>query len=176
MMYLNLMSPKHKKEAAWRRLYEKIKTAGTILIVFFVLISFAFLFAGFILEQVSLEAVSQSGLVSGATQDDRFKSVVNRRLEKIADIQNEFVPWSYFVEYIAESANNDIKFSNIEIDKQGELIHLSGTAGHRNSLLSFKSELEESEAISRVIFPIENILKKENVNFNIKIIYNLQDL
>ncbi len=175
MLFLNLISPEHKKEVTWRRLYEKIRILGISLIVFFIFLSAIFLFAQFILDEFYSEAISKGSSISATKGNDEFKKTINKRIETITDIQQNYVPWTYFIEYIAQSTNDDIKFNSIEINNQEEIIHLRGVAGRRTSLLDFKNNLKNFENKFQVIFPIENILKKENVNFNIKIKYNLEN-
>lgn len=142
--------------------------------IFFVLIAGSFLCAQIILEHIFSDAISRAKLVADATEDSEFRVDANNRIRGIAQMQEEYIPWSHFVEYIAKSSNNGIIFNNIEISKEEQQIKLIGVAETRNSLLQFKNDLQESSNISEVIFPIENILKKEDVDFNIRIKYNLE--
>lgn len=142
--------------------------------IFFVVISGVFVFAQIILEQIFSEAISKVRLVADTPEDNEFRTAVNTRIEGIPRIQKDYIPWSYFVEYIADNSNANITFNNLEISEQDQQIKLIGVAENRSSLLEFKNDLQGSPHISEVIFPIENILKKEDVDFNIRIKYNLE--
>jgi len=52
-------------------------------------------------------------------------------------------------------------------------ILLTGSAKLRDQLLVLKNNLESSELFSNVEIPLENLLKKEGVDFNIKADINL---
>ncbi len=168
-MHLNLLSPKKKKEIEWRHLYEFIKEAGFILSIFLLLISFFLVFAKLTLSDMVDRNADEGFSLERDSEQNKTVEKVNKRLREISGIQNGFVPWSGFIETIAQNSNQKIKFRSIEADKEEKKINIKGNASDRASLLEFKHNLENSEMFAKIIFPIDNILKKEDIDFNIDI-------
>jgi len=50
-------------------------------------------------------------------------------------------------------------------------IHLSGFSPDRNSLVTFKSNLEKETAFKNIVFPPENWLEAKNISFSINLEY-----
>jgi hypothetical protein len=108
-------------------------------------------------------------LITQRYQQDESSANINARLQGISKILDDFTPWSYFIEDIAKNAEQEIDFRNIEINKKEGKINIKGNSSDRGALLDFKHDLENSERFDKIIFPIENILKKKNVDFDIEI-------
>jgi len=173
MLYLNLISPQKKNEIEWRHHYETVRTSVMVLVVFLAFVSCLLIFSRTILQKTFAETVDRISLSTRDFQNNSMGVDISNRLRSVSQIQKKFVPWSYFVADIAKNANKDIKFHSLEINKSKEVINIRGLASQRSSLLDFKQNLESSGRFSQIIFPIDNILKKENINFNIRAEVNL---
>ena len=145
-----------------------VKNACIVLSVFLVLMSGAFWGAQSFLSGLSRDNVDGTTFVNKSLKESALGVDLEERLQAISRIDGEFVFWSDFLADIAENTNDRIAFTSLELDKDKRVIKIKGKAEHRNALLDFKQKMESSKRFSRIIFPVENILKKENVSFNIK--------
>jgi Tfp pilus assembly protein PilN len=68
----------------------------------------------------------------------------------------------------------NINIKNLDIDSNK--ISITGWAKSRDELLLFKNNLENSELFNGVNIPLENLLQKDNVDFNIKASIKLDKL
>jgi hypothetical protein len=168
MIHLNLLSPQKKQQIEWRHIYDLVKRAGLILFVFLILAVSSFATARSMLRNVLEETVDRTALATQRFQQDWLGMDLDKRLQGISEIQSDFIPWSYFIEEIAKDSNQGIKFRSIEINKAKNKINIKGNAAERGNLLDFKQNLEDSKRFVKIIFPINNILKKENVDFTIE--------
>ena len=168
MLYLNLVSSEIKKEIEWRHLYETVRVAAMALAVFCVVIVGVLWGAQKMLEDSFRDNVGQNMSITTNLKQKDIEVDLEKRLQSIVQIDDEFIPWSYFLAGVAKHTNEEITFNSLQINKKGPSIRMKGEAEHRNALLEFKNKMEASDNFSKVIFPVENILKKENVEFNIK--------
>lgn len=98
---------------------------------------------------------------------------INFQISQISQIQNEFTEWSLLLENLAAKTPEDISLSNVKISGDPSLISIKGLAGSRDNLLLFKKSLEDSPVYSDIKFPLQNIMQKENINFEISASLNL---
>jgi hypothetical protein len=176
MLHLNLLSPRQKKEVEWRHVYEMIKRSGLVLFTFLVLASILFWVAGLMLRNTLNETVDRTSSVPQKYRQDQLGVDLDNRLQGISRIQDNFIPWSGFIEDISKYSNQGIIFRSIEIIREQEKINIKGNADTRSALLDFKQNLEESEKFDKIVFPIDNILKKEDVDFNIEVVIDLKNI
>jgi len=177
MLSLNLVSQQLKQEIKLRHIYEMLKKVNGILIVITVFIAIIILSAKVILQNNFNRIVEQTTLITRSSQGHNAKiREVNARLNYVDDIQNNFIAWSYLLEDIAGSVDDNIKFNLIKVNKEEEEIILKGVARSRNNLLALKEGLEDSEIFANIDFPIKNILEKEDINFEITVKLNLEKI
>jgi Tfp pilus assembly protein PilN len=67
---------------------------------------------------------------------------------------------------------NSISYNQIKFFFQQKTIELSGTAKTRNDLLSLKNSLEKAGWIKKINLPMDNLVDKENNQFQITIELN----
>ncbi|MBU1160463.1 MAG: hypothetical protein V1768_01755 [Patescibacteria group bacterium] len=168
MLYLNLISKKVKQDIKLKRIYAILKRFGYILIIITALFAIIILFAKIILQNTFNQVVEQTTLITKNNQSSNKQiKEINTRLDNIEKIQNDFIPWSFLLEDLSQDISSNINFFSIKIDKDKQQIDLKGVAVTRKGLLDFKKSIEESDKFSNIYFPINNLLKENNINFEI---------
>jgi len=168
MLALNLVSAEQKKEIKLRHIYGFVKTINLTLIIITIAIAIILLVAKIILQSKFNEIVSQTTLVTKTNQSyNNNIRAINNKLNFITKIQGEFVPWSDLIKNLAEITPADVSLSYIKLNSTEQTIKISGQAGLRSSLLSFKENMEAQPYFKEIEFPIKNILEKTDINFEI---------
>jgi len=177
MLTLNLISGELKKEIKLRHLYLFIKKINLTLIIITIVVTIILLIAKIILQVKFNDIVDQTTLVTKNNQGYNIKiRDINKRLDFIEKIQNDFIPWSNLLKTMAEITSSDINLNYLKINFAEQTIKIKGKAGLRDSLLDFKQKMEATTIFKNIDFPIKNILEKENINFEINAKINLADL
>jgi len=177
MLNLNLVSQELKQETKLRHIYKMLKQANYILIIITVFIAVVMLVAKIILQNNFNKIVEETTLITRSSQGRNAKTrEINSRLSFVDKIQNDFIPWSFLFKDLGAYVNSNLSFYSIRIDRDEKTIEINGSANDRDSLLSFKSGMEKSNIFSGIVFPVKNILEKENISFEIKANLNLENI
>ena len=177
MIKLNLVSKNLRCEIKQRILCKACKQVGYILILITISISIVFLSAKLILQNNFNSIMEQSVLITKNTKISEIKtSQINEQLNYLEKTQNDFIPWSFLLMELLKNVNNNIEFYLIKVNRKNNEIELRGIAKERNNLIFMKKNIENSDIFSNLIFPIKNILEKENINFEIKMNFNEEEI
>ena len=146
-----------------------LKKMNFVLMIIVIIIAIILLSAKLILQNNFNKVVAQTTLVTGNDGKKYSEKVrkINSRINIVAQIQNERVPWSYLLEAIAKATPDGVTLSSLKLNKKDLTIKLVGNAKTRDDLLGLKNNLENSEIFTEVKSPIKNILRKENINFGL---------
>jgi len=169
MLTLNLVSQELKEEIKSRHLYALLKKMNFILTIIIIIIAIILLSAKIILQNNFNKVVEQTTLLtgnSGKKYADKVRKI-NARLQTVSQIQNERVPWSRLVEALAEITPGGVALSYLKLDEKNMSVKLRGKAKTREELLALKNNLENSKIFSNVKSPIKNILRKEDIDFEL---------
>jgi len=174
MIYLNLVSKELKKEIELRHIYAVLKRANFILIIITVVVAIIMLTAKILLKNNFNRIVEETTLITKNSLGLNSKiREINDRLNYASVIQSDYIPWSFLLEDFYKNADDNISFNLIKLDKESGELFLRGVAKSRSSLLSLKNKIEKLPAFIELDFPIQNILEKENIDFNINAKLNL---
>lgn len=174
MLTLNLISEELKKEIKLRHLYFFIKKINLTLIILTIVVAIVLLTAKTILQVKFNDIVGQTTLVTKNNQGYNIKiRDINSRINFVEKIQNDFIPWSNLLKTVADITPDDIGLNYLKINSAEQTIKIKGRAGLRSSLLDFKKKMEATTIFENIDFPIQNILEKENINFEINAKINL---
>ena len=174
MIRLNLISQGAKNEIKFRRFAQIFRKICASLIGLTMTIALILLLGKLFLSRYSADITGQYSLVTKNYEDsDTGVKGLDQRLTSIQKIQDDYYTYSDLMEKLTGAANNGIKFSEIRIDAVGKKMSFGGTADTRDSLLTLKKNLEETETFSDVDLPLSNILQKDNVEFEISANLNL---
>ena len=170
MIRLNLVSPSIKKEIESRHIHIILRQMGGLLVVVTAFLAIYILFGQILISHHLTKTVEQSVLITRSSEGYGSKTRNLRvQVNHIANIQSDFVEFSHIIEEIMKTVDNNIIFSTLSLDRDGESILFNGNARTRDSLLKFKESLEKSQYFDNVDLPLANILQKENIAFNIQV-------
>lgn len=177
MLNLNLVSQELKQETKLRHIYKMLKQASYILVIITIFIAIMMLAAKIALQNNFNQIVAETTLITKNSQgrDSKIREI-NTRLSFVEKVQNDFIPWSFLFKDLGNYVNADLSFYSIKIDKDKKSIELKGVAKNRDSLLSLKSGMEKSDIFSGIVFPVKNILEKQDIDFDIKANLNLGNI
>ncbi|MBA3047431.1 PilN domain-containing protein [Patescibacteria group bacterium] len=174
MLKLNLIPQQLKKELKLKRIYKILKKMSSFIIIAMVIIAITLLIAKLIMQNHFNKIIEQGALITKSSQSYNAEARdINFQISQISQIQNEFTEWSLLLENLAAKTPEDISLSNVKISGDPSLISIKGLAGSRDNLLLFKKSLEDSPVYSDIKFPLQNIMQKENINFEISASLNL---
>lgn len=168
MLSLNLVSQELKQEIKLRRVYALIKKINLVLIFTTAIVASVLLMAKFVLQNSFNDIVEQTTLVmkNSHAYNNKIRQI-NSQLNTVAQIQGDFISWSKLLEKLANETPADIVFSFVKIDKESQTIKIKGKAATRDGLLVLRQNLENSAIFTNLDFPIKNILKQKNIDFEI---------
>jgi hypothetical protein len=170
MLSLNIISPTLKKEIKTKTLYRSVKKLANIIFAVFIIYSFIFLGAKIILQSHFNQLVNiNTSLNRGPENYVITVKDINAKIEDIEKIQNESIYWSYLIEKINNLVSEGIIISKIQASSENPTLALKGNANTRDSLLIFKENLERDGIFSNIELPIQSLLSKTNINFDINI-------
>lgn len=167
MIILNLIPPTKKQEL---RLAQVFKTVKNLII----LILFLTIFAAIILliTKIALEN-NFNKVVEESTLTTKYANIFNKDVKEfnqylsaVDKIQKDHISWPQFLINFTKLIPQNINIYSININDDKILI--TGQAKNRDDLLLFKNNLENSDLFAGVTIPLEDLLKKDNVDFNLK--------
>lgn len=177
MITLNLLSPEKKKASQLIQLYTMIKNLIIIILLFIIIGAITLLTSKAVLQNHFNDIVDQTTLITkSVTAFNTDIKTFNQQLRDVENIQKENVAWSNFLIDFSQLVPDGINVHNLTINKSEAEIFISGLAQTRNNLLILKDSLENSDLFFETAIPLENLLKKENITFNIKSGININEL
>src|SRR3989338_8766534 len=180
MITINLIPTNKKEEIRLSEVDIVIKNLIISLLLFIITVAIILLVSKMILQNTFNRIVADTTLTTryGNIFSNDIK-IFNQRLRAVEKIQKKYIPWTNFIFSFVNLVPEDISIAtlNLEAEAKNEednnTVTISGTAKTREKLLQFKANLENSALFSSIDIPLENLLKKEGVNFNIKAKFNL---
>ncbi len=168
MLKLNIIPIQLKKEIKNAKVFELLRRMVFFVISFVLIYAAIFISSNQILHRYAKDTFSnQESIGKNSTEYIEKVKNINEQIDNVAKVQKEFVPFSDFVLEITEKINPGIKINQLTIDKETNNFILSGTADSRDSLLKLKSDLEALGYFYELNLPINNLLKKDDINFSI---------
>lgn len=175
MITLNLLAPEKKQGLRLTQLYQMIKNLIILILFLTIIIAIVLLLTKMTLQNHFNKIVAETTLITKYV--DIFNKDIkefNRHLESVEKIQKEYIPWTDFFINFTHLVPDDISIDTIAINKSKILI--TGLARTREKLLEFEDNLKNSNLFSEVAIPLKNLLKKEDIDFDIKAEINLTEL
>ena len=167
MLKLNILPEEFKKEVRLFSVYTIFRNV-ILLLVFLTATSGIIFLLGDAVLQVYID---NCGFTRTITQSN-FKNL-NERVENaeskinyILNIQENAINWSKLLEDIMAKTNDNIVFSKIVINREKYQLDLFGHAETRADLIKLKDEFENSDTYLSIDFPIQNILEKNDIDFD----------
>jgi len=160
---LNLLSPAEKKNIRRERLFSFGNKIAAIVFYAAVIFSVLLPIARYTL-QAQLDRITSEIYGNTYSLNQRINGI-NDLIHFVGDIQAGNRQWSPILAAIAANLPDRTKLIALEIDAAKKNISLRGTAGQRDSLLTLQKNLEQSGFFSAVNLPVQNLAKKENIDF-----------
>lgn len=175
MITLNLISPAKKQQFKLEQIYIIIKNIIILLLLSSIIIAIALLITKNALQLHFQKIVEQTTLTTQYA--NTFSAEVrdfNRIINAVSAVQENYTDWNAFLVNFSAITPNGIVIKNLLINETHIII--KGVADTRDSLLNFKNNLEESVIFSNVEIPIDNLLERTNIEFDIKAAVDLDHL
>ncbi len=98
---------------------------------------------------------------------------IEKKLKLIEDTaENKYSVSEQVINQILLSKMSDIKITEItyDVNVDGKIISIKGTAPNRDRLLAFRRALEDNVSFKKVNLPISNFIKGSNIRFSLTLI------
>ena len=178
MISLNLIPPQEKKELALRQFYVVIKNLTILFLLFTIIVAIILLVAKIILQNNFNSVVGDNNLTTryGRILNGQEIESFNQQLLIVTEIQNDYIKWSKFISQLSNLVPENVSLNSLEIKKDGTTINLTGLARYRDDLLKLQDSLKNFEVLSDINIPLESLLNRENIDFDIKAQINLDKI
>lgn len=177
MLRLNLVSKELREEIKSHHIYILIKKMCMIIIIVSLFVSIILIVSKIILQNNFNRIVDQMTLVTSSTSSYNEKiNIINSKINSIKQIQSSYIPFSYLIENLLIIVPENIMYSLIQININDQKLEIRGSAKNRDDLLALKKGLEETGIFTNIESPIQNILQKKDINFQINANININTL
>jgi Tfp pilus assembly protein PilN len=167
MLRINLVPEKTKKEINLKKIYAVVKGIDYLLVFLAILTGAIFISSKiFLLESTNLETNTFS---SSDLNNSSFKEPIeiNGKLSTIKEILNKNHSYFDIINNIANKIPEKISIFRLKIDTENKTIEIKGRADQRDDLIELKERLKNDTLYKNIDFPLQNLLKKEDVDFSI---------
>ena len=175
MITLNLLAPEKKQALRLTELYQTIKNVIILILFLTIIVAIVLLVTKLTLQNHFQKIVDQTSLTNRYVNFfSKDVKEFNKKLKAVESIQSEYVSWTSFFVIFSKLVPDEISLYNITINKN--IIFMTGFATTRSQLLKFQTSIENSDLLTDIEIPLENLLKKDDVKFTIKANINLASL
>ncbi|TSD00772.1 MAG: Uncharacterized protein Athens071425_575 [Parcubacteria group bacterium Athens0714_25] len=168
-IHLNLL-PEERKRGLKRKKISWLIIRQELLVFFSVAVFLIILFCiNFILDLQgkSLESEYAEEALNGEYKEiGKYEKIFedeNREIALLYSVQKNHFDWTNVLTRLSENVINDVKLKGIVSDDSR--FSISGIANDRDTLLRFKSQIENSQCFSEMEIPLSDIVSKKNINF-----------
>lgn len=168
MTSLNLLPPEKKKICSKHLIVSYVYFIISWALIAFCIFSILLLFVKLIIQNRFNATIEQSAFLTteyGELNNQIF--AVNKKIDFLDKLQNDFVIWSPNLEKLFNSTPIGIELSSININYTSKDIKISGYAQTRDALLQFKENLKNSDVLKSVDLALKDLLKSTNIQFTI---------
>ncbi len=172
MLRLNLLSEETKNDLRFRRLYSLVMNIDYIILIGALFLSLIFI-GSYELLSMTYKEFSGKEAVTGSDGKKYIEKAkeINERLRMASKVQSDFVDTSDILKEVSSKIPEGVRLFYMKIDLSNKNIKIVGLSEERGTLLLLKEKILESPIFIEVDLPLQNILQKEDVEFemNIKI-------
>jgi hypothetical protein len=176
MLRLNILPEEFKKEIKLFSVYSVSKNIVLLIVFLTAIVGIIFLLGDAVLQTYIHNSGVGSMIIQSNYQnlDEQVKEA-ETKIEYVVKIQEEAINWSRLMEDIMLKTGDNVVFSRIVINREKYQLELFGHAETRSDLIELKRGFESSSNYLTVDFPIENILEKNDIDFDMLITINSYD-
>lgn len=168
MITLNLISPEQKKILKIKQFFLLLRNLISLILFFTLIISIILILTH---HYLSVDAAFNQNPYINLTYTEKDIQEINNQLKYFVDIQTSHIFWPEIIIPLVDLIPDNVEIKNLEIDGPRQLVKLQGIAKTRNDYLALINALETEPKIKDLKSPLENLLSKENINFNLSFIY-----
>jgi len=178
MLKINLLPTEQKERLATESRYRNIISSGFILFLLTLLsiiISAGFLiFLHFKYQDIENKiTVEQSKVIQTETVKGMEKKVneLNRELIEIRNLQDKKDGLYTIIDIVSRDILNGVRVYSLNIDRDSQIVIVSGFSSTRENLLAIKNKLETDPRYKNVDFPLSNLANPKDINFRFSFTY-----
>jgi len=176
MLTLNIIPKNLKQEIRNYQIQKLIKSLLKILFIFSVLIilntATSHMYLNNYIKKEIDPLIEHESNKKNIDAENKLAEI-SSKIDRLDKMQDDFIPWSNLLLSIAENTPNEISYSQITMNKTDSSLLLKGFAPTREGLIKLRDYLKNNNFISELNFPVSNMLKKENINFDINTKINI---
>ena len=166
---LNLIPPQQKKELKLLQIYIYLKNIIFIILVGVILIAVTLLLAKIILQNNFNKTINQTYLTVGIAKFSNLEiKEFNQRLKQVEEIQGQYLPYLNFLFTFTDLVPKEVTLQKLNLNDK-LMLQINGLADTRDDLLNFKNNLEKANLFDEFTIPLENLLEKEEVKFELNL-------
>ena len=162
MLTLNIIPSSLKREIKNYQIQKLIKSLMNVLLVFSILIM-----SNMVVSNIYLNNYIKKEINPLMNEESSKKNIhaeaklseISKKINRLNEMQEDFIPWSNLLLFVAKNSPTNIKYNQITIDKETASLTLKGFASAREDLIKLRDILEKSDIITELDFPVSNILK-----------------
>lgn len=175
MIRLNLFSEESKQKIQQQRFFFLFLKTELVLFLLLIICGTIFLAAERILSGSVQKIESETSKIIKTSSNDYSLEVkkINGTLLAVEEIQKGFTPYSPLLKKVATLAPDGVSFSYLRIDNLTKTIKLRGQADLRENFLNLVKNLEDAPFLNNIEVPLTDKLKKENIDFDIDLGFDL---
>ena len=173
MLSLNIIPLELKRENKLKNLSRSINVAVAVITMSVFTYTVIIVGCRFFLNNYYQEISSQNVLVTKNT-DNYSKQIkeINKQIASIETAQKDSIAWPPLLAAVFNNVPNDIKLNSITFNKIDNKLNINGVAGTRTSLIELREFLENNKNFSVISFPVQSLIEKQNINFDIVLTIN----
>ena len=175
----NLLPPQKKQEVRLLEFYLMVKNLIITILLLITVTAITLLLTKVALQNHFNQIVDQTTLTTKTGQlfNQGIKDF-NQLIASVEGIQREYVSWVDFMAALATITPDGVAVTNIYLTHSAteDRMVITGLAQKRDDLLVFKANLEQSDLFSEIVMPLENLLTREKIKFDIKARINFDTL
>jgi len=173
MININIISPREKKNVVSIKAYYIIKKIIFYLFSLLLIVATVLGFTYLLLKNNKLSVEQQLEQEKLIAQEAKLSSTeeiikeLNSQLKTVEQIQGKYILWTNLIKDFSNSVPDGIELHTTLIDRITKQVKITGLAQNREILLSFQETMKEFTYFDNVVYPISNLIEKENINFEI---------
>ncbi|MCX6796778.1 MAG: hypothetical protein NTW06_04785 [Candidatus Falkowbacteria bacterium] len=173
MLTLNIIPLELKKEIKLKNLLKSVNTI--IYVITFSTLAYAvILFSCHLYLNTYYQEISSQNVLVTKNTDNYSKQIkeINKQINFIETAQKENISWLPLLKNFFNNLPADVKLNSANFTKNDNKLTISGVAGTRDGLIALRKYLEDNKNFSVVSFPIQGLVEKQNINFDITLNIN----
>jgi len=166
MITLNLLDPQLQRKLHQERLLILWRDSMALSLAGIAVIGISFVISRSILVQDFHATLERINIISSRNQPVAHAiRELNQSILSVSGVQEEYYPWSAWLISFSEVVPEGDEIRSITLDQITKKVRINGKSRHRDDLLKFKVQLEQSGLVKDLVFPLSNLLLKNNIDF-----------